>query len=68
MNRRMHVQPYFQQQDRRSRNLCVRLTEAEMGLLEAMAADHDITVAQFVRKALARETRAGERDEESVAA
>jgi hypothetical protein len=67
MNGDMHER-YFHQQERRNRNLCVRLTDAEMGFLEAMAADHDITVAQFVRKALANQTRAGERDEEKVSA
>lgn len=48
---------HFNQHDRRSRHLSVRVTDDEMAVLETMATDHDVTVAQFVRRALAAAVR-----------
>jgi hypothetical protein len=43
----------FVQQPRRTRNLCIRLSEDEMLLLESVAARERVTVTQIVRAALA---------------
>ena len=44
---------HFDEQDRRNRTLAVRVSDDEMKLLETMAADSDVPVSQFVRRALA---------------
>ena len=48
---------HFHEQDRRSRTLAVRVSDDEMAVLEALAADSDVPVSQFVRRALAAAVR-----------